>query len=547
MKKILFFISVFCIWNFSNSQSINVNTSTYTVPQLVENILFGSQNSGTGVISNITWSTGTNFGSSNGIGYFTNTNNAFPINSGLLLSTGLVTAAAGPNTTTQSNGSDTWAGDTQLFNYIDGLGIDPGLLSYNNASVIEFDFIPLINHMSFNFVFASDEYGTFQCDYSDAFAFFLTNTTAGTPTTNLAMIPNTNMPISVVTIRDSANNSGCTSENVQYFGNYSSPPSSAANASATNFNGSTISMVAESNVIPNHTYHIKLVIADRNDNMYDSAVFLSQGSFYLGQQLKGAYGTTYENFNDFTVANGGALCNNETRRINLGMVPITGTTYEWYKDNVLIAGANSYFYDVADAGQYTVKMKFANNNYISDSFVVENFPAIVNPEDLTSSNLVFDLTQNVPVMLNGQNNSNYNVTFYATLADAESQINPILNPNNYYGSDGQMIYASVTNLASQAGCSEVKSFTLRESLSSNSISNSFNFTYQPNPINDILHLSATTKITTIDIISVLGQKLFSNIFNQNDILIDLSNYATGTYLLKANSETGSKTVKIVKN
>lgn len=547
MKKVFLSFGIFYMLNFSYSQSISVNTSTYTVPQLVENILFGSQNLGTGVISNITWSTGTNFGSSNGIGYFTNTNNSFPINSGLLLSTGLVTAAAGPNTTTQSNGSNTWAGDTQLFNYINGLGIDPGLLSYYNASVIEFDFIPLINHMSFNFVFASEEYGTFQCDYSDAFAFFLTNTTAGTPTTNLALVPGTSIPISVVTIRDSVNNTNCASANAQYFGSYTSPPSSAANTSATNFNGQTMQMVAESNVIPNNTYHIKLVIADRNDEAYDSGVFLSSGSFYLGQQLKGAYGTAYENFNDFTVANGGALCNNETRRINLGMVPITGTAYEWYKNDVLIAGANSYFYDVSQAGQYTVKMKFANNNYISDSFMVESFPAIVNPEDLANQNLIFDLTQNVAVMLNGQNSTNYDIVFYTTFADAESQINPILNPNNYYGSDGQIIYASVTNLVSQASCSEVKSFTLRESLSSNSIPNNFNFTYQPNPVNDMLHLSATSKITTIEISSILGQKLFSKALNQNDVLIDLSNYATGTYLLKAISETGSKTVKIVKN
>ncbi len=70
--KILF---ILLAYQFGFSQAINVDVTTFNVPQLVREKLFNlppgvSSNSCTGSISNITWSTGTNFGSENGIGYF---------------------------------------------------------------------------------------------------------------------------------------------------------------------------------------------------------------------------------------------------------------------------------------------------------------------------------------------------------------------------------------------------------------------------------------------------------------------------------------------
>ncbi|MBY0487257.1 MAG: choice-of-anchor L domain-containing protein, partial [Flavobacteriaceae bacterium] len=328
MKRILllFTITFFHLNGFS--QVINVNTTTYTVPQLVQNVLFGSTASAAcaGTLSNITWSTGTNFGSTNGIGYFTNTNPTFPLANGVILSSGNVAAAPGPNTTTQGNG--TWAGDLQLFNYITALGIDPGLIDYNNATILEFDFVPLSNTMSFDFLFASEEYGTFQCDYSDAFAFFLTNVTTGSAPINLALVPGTTDPISVTTIRDGLYNGTCLPPldvNPTYFGSYT--PSSLTNpaslAAPTNFNGLTVKMTASSNVVPNNTYHIKLVIADRNDDSYDSAVFLGGGSFNIGSAITSGSGFSNPSY---TVADGTAICSGGTRDIVFGASPITGAT-----------------------------------------------------------------------------------------------------------------------------------------------------------------------------------------------------------------------------
>ena len=149
----------------SFSQAITVDTNTYTVPQLVTEILINSPCLQT---TNISWSTGTNYGSSNGIGYFESTNPNFPIQKGVILSTGNVSDAAGPNTTVQNGGSAAWPGDADLENTMAAAGIP---MISTNATVLEFDFIPISSNFSFDFLFASEEYGSSHCSGSVSFAY----------------------------------------------------------------------------------------------------------------------------------------------------------------------------------------------------------------------------------------------------------------------------------------------------------------------------------------------------------------------------------------
>src|SRR6185436_12498337 len=112
--------------------------NTHTVPELVTDVLV---NKTCVPVSNISWRTGnTNgFGSSNGIGYFTNTNPAFPLSSGVILSTGNVSNASGPNTSQLNDGNTAWSGDSDLEAALLSAGIS---MSSTNATVLEFDFIP---------------------------------------------------------------------------------------------------------------------------------------------------------------------------------------------------------------------------------------------------------------------------------------------------------------------------------------------------------------------------------------------------------------------
>jgi len=55
---------------------------------------------------------------------------------------------------------------------------------------LEFDFIPLTNFLSFDYIFASTEYAdTGSCRFTDGFAFLIKENNPGSVYDNLAVIP----------------------------------------------------------------------------------------------------------------------------------------------------------------------------------------------------------------------------------------------------------------------------------------------------------------------------------------------------------------------
>ena len=443
MKKILLTLSILFTLNCF-SQAITVNTTTYSAAQLVNSVLI---NSPCVSATNITSKTGTDFGSVNGIGFFQNTNPNFPMKSGVILSTGSALNAVGPNTSFLGDGNSDWLGDTDLENAMAGNRIS---MHSTNATILEFDFTPISPSFNFEFLFASEEYGNYQCQFSDSFAFLLTNTLTGV-TTNLAVVPNTTTPISVVTIRDFLYNSSCTSENPQYFGSYNG--GSYAATSATNFNGQTKVINASATLVPDTPYHIKLVIADRSDSNSDSAIFLSSNSFNIGQNVLGL---------DASVANNSAVCFGDTYVLNSNLNPVD-YTLSWKKDGVAIAGANGATLTVTKPGVYSVTYQKIGGGCqpITDSKKVEYFPEIITPSpknlyrcDSGLGTYSYDLSVNTPVIKAGLNPL-LQVSYYASLVDAKNSANPLLA--NYSSSPGQTIYARIQNTN---GCYIVKSFQL---------------------------------------------------------------------------------------
>lgn len=431
---------------FSFSQAITVDTSTHTIPELVTDVLI---NSSCTEVSNITWRTGSNFGSSNGIGYFQNTNPNFPIASGVVLTTGDATHAPGPNNSILNDGNNpAWVGDDDLENVLLAAGIQ---MNSVNATVLEFDFVPISSNFSVDFLFASEEYGNAQCNFSDAFAFLLTNQNTGV-TENLAVIPNTTTPISVLTIRDFLYNSTCPSRNVEYFGRFNG--GSEAPGSAINYNGQTVLFQASSVLVPNTPYHIKLVIADRSDYQSDSAIFLSSDSFNIGQEVLGP---------DLTVASNTAICLNETHLLTTGLS--TGTySFAWTKNNLPVEDANGSSLEIDSPGTYTVTYNntiFPCEEPVTDTIVVEYYPELItaNPSNLYKCNTGeasydFDLSYNTPIILSGLN-PGVTVSYHANLPDATNNDNIL--PNIHPSPGNETIYVRIRNVN---GCISIKSFQL---------------------------------------------------------------------------------------
>ena len=251
------------------SQSVVVSNAQ-TPTQLINNVLLGM-----GVTaSNITIN-GSPLNANNAQGNvvsFTNTNPAFPISSGLLLTTGNAIAAQGPNNSTNlSNNLPATA----------SVASDPHLNilaagTVTNGVVLEFDFIPTGDTLNFRYIFGSEEYPEFSpSTYNDAFGLFLWGPGITGPYAlagysngaNIATIPG-GIPVTINNVGDASN--------TQY---YVFNDNGSTYGNAIQYDGTTVLLTAAASVQCNQTYHIKLAISNVSDQAYDSGVFLEANSF----------------------------------------------------------------------------------------------------------------------------------------------------------------------------------------------------------------------------------------------------------------------------
>jgi hypothetical protein len=217
-------------------------------------------------ISNVTYK-----GAPRAAGNFTSSSNIIGFTSGVVLSTGSVRNVVGPNCSDDISVDNGQPGDADL-NTIVGAGNDT-----NDAAVLEFDFVPTSSVISFQYVFASDEYNEFVGEFNDVFGFFLTDKATNT-TTNIALIPGTNLPVSINNV-NGGNPLGTNPVNPQFYINNDFPFGSTTPAPVdTEMDGLTVVFTAQAQVVPNNTYHIKLAIADADDFALDSNVFIQAGS-----------------------------------------------------------------------------------------------------------------------------------------------------------------------------------------------------------------------------------------------------------------------------
>ena len=183
------------------------NSPPYNDPvYLVEQVLLD-----TGVtISNITFNgspgipTGAN---ADMIGYFDGSVSNIGITTGVLLNTGSIFDAPGPNDS-QNDGIDNGTpGDADLNTIVSPF-------TTFNAAVLEFDFETVNNTVSFKYVFASEEYNEFVCsDFNDPFAFLISGPGI-TGVENIALVPSTTIAVAINTVNNgtvgaSGSSTGC--------------------------------------------------------------------------------------------------------------------------------------------------------------------------------------------------------------------------------------------------------------------------------------------------------------------------------------------------
>jgi hypothetical protein len=352
----------------ANSIHINRENTAMTPEQLVKDIFLNSAGAGVcaidGMISDVTftgaewngtaWSSATNI--SRSLSFFSNGSvifsddvetspghtEHFEMEEGLLLTTAGAALMEGPNASDNAmGGGESVTGDPDL----GGLG-----LNIKTGAILEFNFIPQQEHISFQYSFVSEEYSEFaNSTYNDVFGFFIweiddAGNVIGNKS-NIAKLPITHTGDYDVKINNvnwgyrEANIAGSWSDENPYTeGTEADYKTSSNNELAYNpnyfkpnykgdpymeFDGRTVVLVASADVQPGHKYHLKLAVSNVSDTNLGSGVFLKAGSFDIGtgmvnygneiQGMEHLYESCEHNHLDIFVAQN----NNQPRTITL--------------------------------------------------------------------------------------------------------------------------------------------------------------------------------------------------------------------------------------
>tara|TARA_B100000767_G_scaffold12005_1_gene11627 strand:+ start:49 stop:2286 length:2238 start_codon:yes stop_codon:yes gene_type:complete len=350
MNKLNLFIAFLLYSLMAKSQIVLDNNPPYnTANYLIDNVLLGG-----GIVG----SSHSFIGDPNQIGFFNGVNSNLAIDSGVVLSSGNILELIGPNSSGSTSTPFSGAGDPTL-------DLVVGPIDYtNDAAVLEFDFVPTSDVISFKYVFGSEEYLEFVTSFNDAFGFFLSgpNPAGGNYIDqNLAIVPGTtNTPVSIFNVNNISNST--------YYVDNGTGATAPQNSDPTviQFDGFTTPLTATAAVNCGDTYHIKIVVADVNDFAYDSGVFLEAGSFYSPPlSIIDDLGI------DSTVMN--IPCNSIVTLTASGGL---GATYQWFDSTSLVIGTSSSI--TVGEGMYVVSADISGCAVLSDTLIVieGDFPTV---------------------------------------------------------------------------------------------------------------------------------------------------------------------------
>lgn len=550
MKKLLLY--VIALFFFCQTQAQLSVQNSVNWQQYLSNLMGGECVS----ISNVTYQ-----GPLQSFSYFVDSSASFGISKGIVISTGI----ADPNLMYPAG----FFASTNLSmpgdNDLNALLAQTSGQAYPtfDAVKIEFDFTsPVLDTVFVDYVFASEEYPEYVCtSFNDVFAFYVTDPTNGSMQ-NIANIPSTNSPVSINNI----NNLPCAVASQYYI--------DGTNSTLHCFDGYTTPLTASFIAQPGITYHLKIVIADAGDGVYDSGVFL---------QIQDG------------VQNVAGHANYQGTNAQGGVVEIYGFNVDSALANAagtaVIDANGDFMFNGVPFGTYLVKIEL--DTTLHPGAVPTYYDSVFLWSDATSINLScdslaygFSALKLLPTTGNGSITgtiySSYG-TFkndtadgYATqvsvwLADAVSKA-PVAHTRT--GSTGQYQFNQVPDGSYKlyVDLPVLPMDTVREVLIG---SGTLNYAAQdylvtpnsikvykaaeqtvgieelpmevfvyPNPAKEMLYVNAATKMERVELYNINGQLIQQTELNSNTAQIPVSTLAGGLYFIQVKGAGVSLTQKI---
>lgn len=472
------------------------------------------------------------------------------LNSGLMMSTGLTTGTnqGSWNFNSTAIGSP---GDGDIAQFGAMVGQNP---ENYDACRIEFDFSPSVSDtIRFTYVLASEEYPEYaNSGFTDRFLFLVSEN--GSAYANIAFIPGTPIPVEINSVNQT--------QNTQYYIDNLSGPNTAFFV----FDGYTVPFEAKFYAEVGSTYHIKLVLADVNDAIYDSAIFLDeQESFNDISGTLSVNGSPAEGILDVFNFVGDTLLATPVQSI-----PVTNGSYladslqtgmyhvRFTPDPLLFPGVAPLYYTAGDTWATAEAIGlpcFLDNGDINSTTL-----NALNGSGTVSGNIVIDTTylmmptqpfENALVKL--FNDQDQLVAFTYSDVDGNFSFGG-LNSGNYYilldvpyipqlnvhsitVVDGQNIEGADFTILLD-GITAANNLSL--SLAENSISK---VSIYPNPAKDLINITNLSDVvTTFEIFNIQGNSVLKGELNKGTQTLNIQELSNGIYIVEVGA---SERIRVV--
>lgn len=427
-----------------------------------------------------------------------------------------------------------------------------------NGVILEFDFVATGSHLSLNFIFASTEYTDFTCsEFNDVMALFLSGPgisgSYSGGAKNIALVPGTNVPIGINTVNSGSpgpnSEEYCFEADSNWQANSIYFTTQFGNFNGMGFNGSTISLSAESDLICGEVYHLKIALCNVLDQMLNSGVFFEAGSFTTNPNnffLEGQSNVLYEacgQNKNLIFKRGSCDEVNDTLIMYTSFSGLAenGVDYNLLGDSVVILpGVDSVYWQISPIDDGLTEG-------MEDVIItVMNVSSTGDTTFSTGSVFIDDVPA---IFVSGQNSLCIGDSISLIATGAESYVWSPAEGLSDATSDSVMASPLITTQYSVigthlSGCTSTQTFTINVDECLGIEENDFQFTVFPNPAEDELTVFSNNglDINFTDIIDLFGRVVLTSF----ETKFNVDSLEKGTYFAKITHSQGYTLVRFAK-
>jgi Secretion system C-terminal sorting domain/PKD domain len=140
------------------------------------------------------------------------------------------------------------------------------------------------------------------------------------------------------------------------------------------------------------------------------------------------------------------------------------------------------------------------------------------------------------------NTSTYSTNYLWDFGDENSSTEE--NPIHTYTEEGEYTVTLTSNYLCEN--SSIKSETINVILGIDDFSIKKIVEIYPNPVKDIMNIETTSVISSIEVLNILGQVLYSEKTNTNKIQIDISAFSAGNYFVRVTVDNNTNVLQVIK-